>query len=157
MRAESNDPAGVEIALQVASCNADPTAQVEERSDEVIVRVTRSTPKSPFGGPDCADAVVIELEAPLLDRPLIDGRTGEDIVVTYHPWNQARFSRETYVAALETAAACVRDFDPSSVVEVVDGEVPMLDIGPPELDEGETWDYPSDSGCYETHVAPLTR
>lgn len=60
------------LELMVASCNGTPapTAQLDERDDSVVVRVTGGTTSD-----DCADSVCIELDRPLDGRALIDATT----------------------------------------------------------------------------------
>ncbi len=69
----------------VNTCNADLDVSVDESATEVVIEV-RNNDRTvfPAGGDDCQDAVRIELDAPLGDRPirLADGR---DITITTFP------------------------------------------------------------------------
>jgi hypothetical protein len=68
---------GVTVEIGVNTCNADLDAVVVESDTTVEVTITaeNDTPD------DCADSIVITLDQPLGDRPLIDGSTGNAIDV----------------------------------------------------------------------------
>jgi hypothetical protein len=68
----SSDERSVE--LMVASCNGNPTAEVEEEGDRVLVKVRGDSTND-----DCADAVCIELDRPLNGRSIIDATTGQPV------------------------------------------------------------------------------
>lgn len=74
-------PEGVtSLELYVNTCHGDPevTSLVQE-ADRVEVEVTSTSRRA---GDGCLDAVVLELDAPLGDRPLVDGSTGDPVQVT---------------------------------------------------------------------------
>jgi hypothetical protein len=56
--------------LSVASCNGNPTAEVDEGEDEIVVRVRGGDTND-----DCADGVCIRLDEPLAGRTLTDATT----------------------------------------------------------------------------------
>lgn len=65
---------GRSVVLTVASCNGDPSAEVEERGDRVVVQVRGDTTTG-----DCADGVCIELDRPLDERAVIDATTDQPV------------------------------------------------------------------------------
>jgi hypothetical protein len=76
LEAREMDAEGSHLQLTVASCNGGPTAEVDEREDRVVVRVTGGSTND-----DCADGVCIVLEQPLDGRALIDAATGAEVRV----------------------------------------------------------------------------
>ena len=75
------DPASTRLELNVASCNENPTAEVVESDTEVGVQVTSGRW---FGrnADDCADGVVVTLNAPLGARTVVDQSTGQGVEVS---------------------------------------------------------------------------
>jgi len=63
------------LHLWVDTCNGAPRADVVEADDDVTVTVV-STRRDP--GDACLDAVTVTLTAPLGERTLIDGSTGQE-------------------------------------------------------------------------------
>lgn len=64
-----------ELRLWVDTCNGDPEVDIVETDEDVTVTIV-STRQNPGDG--CQDNVVATLAAPLGDRALIDGATGEE-------------------------------------------------------------------------------
>jgi hypothetical protein len=75
------DPASTRLALNVASCNESPTAEVVESDTEVRVQVTSGRWLG-RNADDCADGVVVTLKAPLGTRTVVDQATGRTVEVT---------------------------------------------------------------------------
>lgn len=75
------DPESVELSFSADSCNAHPTADVEESDTEVRVVLTANRS---WGDADCADSVVVRLAAPLGTRAVVDGATDRRIEVLPH-------------------------------------------------------------------------
>ena len=69
-----DQPAAIEVAF--SGCDSDPTVDVVE--SERTVRVTLDGPN---GGCEPVYEITIELEAPLGDRTLVDGATGDEVEV----------------------------------------------------------------------------
>ena len=67
-----------ELELTADSCNAHPTATVEESDAEVRVLLTANRS---WGDADCADAVVVTLAAPLGTRAVVDAATDRRVEV----------------------------------------------------------------------------
>lgn len=65
------------LFVDVDSCSGDPEATVLETSETVTVTASAQTASD-----DCSDLLVLELDAPLGDRVLIDGATGEPVEVS---------------------------------------------------------------------------
>ncbi|MFN7148139.1 MAG: hypothetical protein ACK4V6_01530 [Microthrixaceae bacterium] len=76
LEAQEADAEGLHLDLMVASCNGDPTAEVDEHDDRVMVRVTGGTTND-----DCADGICIVLDRPLGGRVLIDATTDAAVPV----------------------------------------------------------------------------
>lgn len=74
------DAASTRLELNVASCNENPTAEVEESDTEVRVQVTSGRWLGRNGG-DCADGVVVNLKEPLGTRRVVDQTTGTVVEV----------------------------------------------------------------------------
>jgi hypothetical protein len=73
-------PDGRTLSIGVNSCNGAPTAEVDQRADEVLVTAEAYIP----GGDDqdsCMDEVTVELAEPLGNRSVVDGVSGENLVV----------------------------------------------------------------------------
>lgn len=66
------------LELVADTCNAHPTAEVEERDDEVrvLLGVSRS-----WGDADCADSVVVTLARALGTRAVVDASTDRRVEV----------------------------------------------------------------------------
>jgi hypothetical protein len=75
------DPESTRLELNVASCNETPTAKVVESDTEVRVQVTSGRWLG-RNGDDCADGVVVTLNAPLGTRTVVDQSTGETVEVS---------------------------------------------------------------------------
>ncbi|WP_296668067.1 hypothetical protein [Demequina sp.] len=60
------------------SCNGDPSVDVEEAEDAVVLDL-QATVRNP--GDACLDVVVVELDAPLGDRSVIDRATDAELDV----------------------------------------------------------------------------
>ncbi len=60
--------------VYVDTCNGDPEATVVEDADTVTISVTSTVRAS---GEECQDSLRIPLDAPLGDRTVIDGVTGD--------------------------------------------------------------------------------
>jgi hypothetical protein len=75
------DPASTRLELNVASCDENPTADVVESDTEVRVQVTSGRWLGRNAG-DCADGVVLTLNAPLGTRIVVDQSTGQTVEVS---------------------------------------------------------------------------
>ena len=75
------DAASTRLELNVASCNESPTAEVVESDTEVRVHVTSGRWLG-RNADDCADGVVVTLNAPLGTRTLVDQSTGQTVEVS---------------------------------------------------------------------------
>ena len=66
------------LVLTADTCNAHPSASVEESTTEVrvLLRASRS-----WGDADCEDSVVVTLATPLGPRTVVDAATGEQVEV----------------------------------------------------------------------------
>ena len=75
------DAASTRLELTVASCNENPTADVVESDTEMLVHVTSGRW---FGrnADDCADRVIVTLDAPLGTRTVVDRSTGQTVEVS---------------------------------------------------------------------------
>ncbi|WP_222195415.1 hypothetical protein [Modestobacter italicus] len=62
------------VHVWVGTCDGDPAAEVVEADDEVTITVV-STRRDP--GDACQDSVTVTLGAPLADRVVVDGATGQ--------------------------------------------------------------------------------
>lgn len=70
---------GTIVDMTVASCNANPSAEVDESDERVVITVMADRP-----GPnrdDCADGITVRLSDPLGSRQLIDGSNDEPVQV----------------------------------------------------------------------------
>ncbi len=65
------------LRLVVDSCNAELSAEIDERPTTVRVTVTARHDTND----DCLDGLVVHLERPLGDRRLLDGATGRPVTV----------------------------------------------------------------------------
>ena len=81
MFAAYGDPDSTRLELNVASCNENPTAEAVESDTEVRVRVTSGRWLG-RNADDCADGVVVTLNAPLGTRTVVDQSTGETVAVS---------------------------------------------------------------------------
>jgi len=63
------------LHLWIDTCNGDPETEVIETVEDVTITVV-STKRDP--GNACQDPVAVTLAAPLGERPLIDGSTGDE-------------------------------------------------------------------------------
>ena len=72
------DPDSAELEVTADSCNAHPTAAVEESDTEVRVLLTANRS---WGTPTARDAVVVTLAAPLGTRAVVDGATDRRVEV----------------------------------------------------------------------------
>ena len=70
-------PDGRSLSFSLSVCNADQDVDVREDEDVVAVSIRSSR----GDGNDCADGVVVELDAPLGDRTVIDASTGDEVTV----------------------------------------------------------------------------
>ena len=75
------DAASTRLELSVASCNENPTADVVESDTEVRVLVTSGRWWG-RNADDCADGVVVTLNAPLGTRIVVDRSTGQTVEVS---------------------------------------------------------------------------
>jgi hypothetical protein len=67
------------LRIEVPSCNGNPeVTDLDQADDAVTVEVTTTTRRE---GDDCLDAVTIDLDEPLGDRHLIDGKSGDELAV----------------------------------------------------------------------------
>lgn len=71
-------PESAELEVTADSCNAHPTATVEESETEVRVLLTA---QRSWGDADCADSVVVPLASPLGTRAVVDGATDRRVEV----------------------------------------------------------------------------
>jgi hypothetical protein len=71
-------PDGRMLAVGLDSCNAEPVVEIVEQTAE---RVVLAAVAERNAGGDCADVVSVTLDDPLGDRRLIDGSTGDDVIV----------------------------------------------------------------------------
>ena len=74
------DAASTRLELNVASCDENPTADVEESETEVRVEVTSGRLLG-RNADDCADGIVVILKEPLGTRSVIDQSTGKVVEV----------------------------------------------------------------------------
>ena len=81
MCAAYGDPESTRLQLNVASCNENPTAKVVESNTEVRVEVT-SARWLGRNADDCADGVIVSLDAPLGTRTVVDQSTVETVEVS---------------------------------------------------------------------------
>lgn len=65
--------ADAELQLWIDTCNGDPETTTTESEDEVVITVTSTRQRS---GDDCQDVVTVVLSEPLMDRAVVDGKTG---------------------------------------------------------------------------------
>ena len=72
------DPDSAELEVTADSCNAHPTATVEESDAEVRVLLTANRS---WGDADCADAVVVTLAAPLGTGAVVDAANDRRVEV----------------------------------------------------------------------------
>jgi hypothetical protein len=75
------DPASTRLEVNVASCNENPTAEVVESDTEVRVQVTSGRWLG-RNADDCADGVVVTLNAPLGTRTVVDETSGQTVEVS---------------------------------------------------------------------------
>lgn len=75
--AAARSPSGMTIRLDVRTCNADLSVEVEETPDRVTVSVTALNDTND----DCSDGLVFNLSEPLGERPLVDASDGRVIEV----------------------------------------------------------------------------
>jgi hypothetical protein len=78
---QSRDGRGLNVAI--AACNGDNDVTVMEGAKTVTVTVR--TDDGP-GGDDCMDWVKVPLRAPLNDRRVVDGSTGNAVDVSTRPF-----------------------------------------------------------------------
>ncbi len=74
-------PESAELEVTADSCNAHPTATVEESDTEVRVVLTANRS---WGDADCADSVLVRLASPLGTRAVVDGATDRRVEVLPH-------------------------------------------------------------------------
>lgn len=74
-------PESTVLFLSVQSCNADHQIELDESATVVTVTIAARQDTDD----DCSDAVAVLLDAPLGDRPLVDGSTGGPINVYDRP------------------------------------------------------------------------
>lgn len=67
------------LTVGVNTCNASPRAAVMETDRQISITVRSD--RQPLGSDDCADSIDIELDEPLGDRRVIDGASGDELVV----------------------------------------------------------------------------
>ncbi|MCP4307441.1 MAG: hypothetical protein GY788_21730 [bacterium] len=149
---------GTRLELSLSSCNRTYDVSVEE-VDGVSVHVVDAKTESPvrLGGDDCGDVWTFTLAQPLGDRPLIDTATGEEVTVTYDPWNQYLYSEEEYRTALTATVACVAEGDPDASAFVAESEEgPYLVVNLPDLGDGESGSNVAHD-CEAEHLSPLRR
>ena len=65
------------IALDISSCNATYDVSVKETADRVEVTINQEVAGEPSA--DCADEIVVDLEAPLADRSVIVNDEHRDV------------------------------------------------------------------------------
>ena len=70
-------PDSTELLLEVDSCNADLSADVDEQPDQIVISVTAENDTSD----DCLEGMTIELASPLGDRVVVDSFDGESLEV----------------------------------------------------------------------------
>ncbi len=71
-------PSDSTIELGVLSCQADFTVDVEEQSDQVTLTVHAKNGSNS----DCSDQAFVQLDRALGERTVVDGSTGEVLVLT---------------------------------------------------------------------------
>ncbi len=76
LEAQVVDADGLHVELVVASCNGNPTAEVDEDDDRIVVRVTGGTTND-----DCADGLCVVLDQPIDGRALVDATTDAEVRV----------------------------------------------------------------------------
>lgn len=71
-------PDSTRLELAIDACGAESTSvDLEEGDDEVVLTVTTEGGE----GPECTDALVVDLDEPLGGRRLVDGSTGDALDV----------------------------------------------------------------------------
>lgn len=73
------DGATETMIVSVDTCNANPRLAVVEGEQAITLAVQAD--QQSWGSDDCADSINVELDAPLGDRRVIDGATGEELAV----------------------------------------------------------------------------
>jgi len=73
-------PGSDQLEVSVDTCNASPEVSAEESGAEVRLIVDEGE-ASGDGGDDCRDSVMVTLEEPLGQREVVDGATGDPVVV----------------------------------------------------------------------------
>ena len=151
---------GTILHFEMGACNGDYDTVADETADQVTVSITDRRQRSPFSSDDCADTVgPVQLAQPLGDRLLVNGSDRSEIRVWYVPWNQAEYTADAYLAAVEAAGRCVQESSPDAVVTITshpDG-YPDLSVEWPDLDDGEQAGRDSFSDCNNQYVEPLRR
>ncbi len=149
------------LELAFDSCNARLQVTVAETADVVtVVAVDLDAPAPELASPDCADGGIVELDAPLGDRQLIDGATGDAIPFwgpadpnqVIWPYDRERFTKADYLEALEAVVACIEAKDPRIDAYLVEGLNWMrysLDA-PNDVNLGSTIE-----DCHTEHLDPL--
>lgn len=66
---------GHQIQLLLPTCNADVDGTVDERPDRVVVTVSVSG----WTRADCQDVLVVTVDEPVGDRPIVDGHSGDPV------------------------------------------------------------------------------
>lgn len=70
------------LTLVVNTCGGEPALDLlREQNETVEVAVVSTRTFGGSGGEDCQDTIEVKLQAPLGDRNLVDGATGDDLAV----------------------------------------------------------------------------
>lgn len=85
---------GTRIAFLYSICGEVTSATVEETDAVVTVSPLRSGPLIVLVSNDCQDRVVVQLSEPLGDRTVVNGPTGEVVIVDDLNWKTWDFSKE---------------------------------------------------------------
>lgn len=147
---------GTSLEVELNNCGGDYSIEVNETSERVVIEVTDNRTPLSLGGDGCADVIQVGLDDPLGDRQFLTGG-GEDIDVTFYPWNQQKHSEAEYIEALEAATQCILDAEPDARVIMVthpDG-YPDLNVEAKDQDSATNAIVEAFVSCSDRHVEPL--
>lgn len=149
---------GTSLDVELNNCGGDYSIEVNETSERVVVEITDNRTPLSLGGGDCADAIQVDLDDPLGDRQLLSGG-GEEIDVTFYPWNQQKYSEAEYIEALEATTQCILDAEPDANVtmETHPDGYPDLRVEAKDQDSAPNAMVEAFVSCSDRHVEPLRR
>lgn len=147
---------GTSLDIELNNCGGDYSVEVDETSERVVVGITDNRTPLSLGGNDCADAVQVDLNDPLGDRQLLTGG-GEEIDVTFYPWNQQKYSEAEYIEALEATTECILGQEPDTKVtmEIHPDGYPDLRVVAPGQGSATNAMVEAFIACSQLHVDPL--